>query len=123
MPEQGSTTEQVSAYEKLVMEKVEQFFPEKKIRVTNKDKEFITAELKTLDRKKQREWRRRGRSDHYLSLRKEFKEKYKKETADYLKKCVSNLKKDQPGKAAATADGPICDIEEDVSLQKPFKQN
>ena len=35
-------------------------------------------------------------------MRKEFREKYKKEAAEYLKKCVSNLKKDHPGKAAAT---------------------
>ena len=84
------------------MEKVEQFFPEKKIRVTSKDKEFITAELKTLDRKKKREWKEKGRSDKYLSLRKEFRDKYKKEAANYLKKCVTNLKKDHPGKAAAT---------------------
>ena len=84
------------------MEKVEQLFPEKKIRVTSKDKEFITAELKTLDRKKKREWKEKGRSDKYLALRKEFRDKYKKEAADYLKKFVTNLKKDHPGKAAAT---------------------
>ena len=102
VPEGGSTTEQVAAYEKLVMEKVDQLFPEKKIRVTGKDKEFITAELKTLDRKKKREWKEKGRSDKYMAMRKEFKDKYKKEAADYLKKCVTNLKKDQPGKAAAT---------------------
>ena len=48
VPEHGSSTEQVTAYEQLVMEKVEHFFPEKKIRVTAKDQEFITAELKHL---------------------------------------------------------------------------
>ena len=102
VPEGGSTTEQVAAYEKLVMEKVDQIFPEKKIRVTGKDKEFITAELKTLDRKKKREWKEKGRSDKYLAMRKEFRCKYNKEAADYLKKCVTNLKKEQPGKEAAT---------------------
>jgi hypothetical protein len=50
VPTDGSTTAQVSAYEKIVEEKVEQLFPEKTIRITNKDKDFITAELKTIEK-------------------------------------------------------------------------
>ena len=41
----GSTTAQVGAYEKITEGKVNQLFPEKKIRITKKDKEFITSEL------------------------------------------------------------------------------
>ena len=55
VPLDGSTTAQVAAYEKVVKEKVEQLFPEQTFRVTNKDKEFIIAELKSLDRKKKKE--------------------------------------------------------------------
>ena len=57
VPENGSTAAQVEAYEKVVENKVNQLFPEKNIRITKKDKEFITSELKTLDRKKKREWK------------------------------------------------------------------
>ena len=73
VPKDGSNTAQ--AYEKIVEEKVEQLFPEKTIRITNKDKDFITAELKTLDRKKKREWSKKGRSALYIQLRKEFRHK------------------------------------------------
>ena len=51
VPLSGSTTAQVQAYENFVENKVNQLFPEQKIRITKKDKQFITAELKTLDRK------------------------------------------------------------------------
>ena len=56
VPMNGSTTAQVAAYKEIIEKKVEQLFPEKTIRITNRDKELITAELKTLDRKKKREW-------------------------------------------------------------------
>ena len=102
VPIGGSTTAQVAAYQKVVQDKVDQLFPEKTIRITNKDKEFITAELKLLDRKKKREWTKNGRSDLYIRLRKDFKRKYKTAASNYLKKCVSDLKVEHPGKAAAT---------------------
>ena len=82
--------------------KVDELFPEKKIRITNKDKEFITSELKTLNRKKMREWQKSGRSERYLQLKSEFDRKYKKAASDYLRKCVTDLKREHPGKAAAT---------------------
>jgi hypothetical protein len=102
VPVSGSTTAKVEAYEFIVENKVNQLFPEKKIRITKKDKQFITAELKTLDRKKKREWKQKGKSERYLLLRNEFRQKYKKAASDFLKKCVSDLKTSEPGKAAAT---------------------
>ena len=78
VPLRGSTTAQVQAYENIFENKVNQLFPEKRIRITKKDKQFITAELKTLDRKKKREWKQKGKSEKYLHLRNEFRQKYKK---------------------------------------------
>ena len=72
------------------------------MRVTNKDKEFITLELKLLKKRKMREWRKRGKSEKYISVKKEFDGKFKKASEEYIKKCVSDLKLEQPGKAAAT---------------------
>ena len=54
IPEDGSTTEQFNEFENLVKAKIDELFPQKKIRMTRKDKEFITTELNTLDRKKKR---------------------------------------------------------------------
>ena len=58
--------------------------------------------LQTLDRKKKKEWKRNGKSEKYQKIKKEFDDKYKKAASSYLTKCVTDLKNEQPGKAAAT---------------------
>ena len=70
--------------------------------MSKKDKEFITAELKTLDRKKKYEWSKNGKSQKYMDLKNEFKQKYKKAGSDFVTKCVSDLRTEHPGRAAAT---------------------
>ena len=102
VPTYGTPTEQVHEFEKLVDEKIEILFPEKIIRVSKKDKEWITTELKNLDKRTKREWRQKGKSDKYVKLKKEFGEKYKKAASDYIQKCVTDLKTEHPGRAAAT---------------------
>ena len=47
-----------------------------------------------------REWRKKGRSQKYMRLAKEFKEKFKKATKEHIQKCVTDLKYENPGKAA-----------------------
>ena len=99
----ATPTEQVEEFSKMVEEKVEAIFPEKKLKIRiSKDKEFITAELKTLDRRRKKEWRKNGKSEKYLRTKAEFDTKYKKAAAEFLKKCVSDMKIENPGKAAAT---------------------
>ena len=65
--------------------------------MSKKDKEFITAELKTLDRKKKREWSKNGRSKKYMDLKIEFQQKYKKAGSDFVEKCVSDLRTELEG--------------------------
>ena len=94
----SSPSDQVEAFQKIVDNKVEELFPERKVRITTQDKQFITAELKTLDRKKKKEWKRHGRSEEYRRIKGEFDMKYKKAANSYLKKAVSTLKNENPGK-------------------------
>ena len=49
----------------------------KTMRITPQDKPFINYELKTLDRKKQREWTKKGKSAKYDKLASEFSAEYK----------------------------------------------
>ena len=102
IPEDGSPTEQVDIFQKVVDQKVEEMFPQKKVRISNKDKIFITSELKTLDRRKKRVWRKNGKSERYLRMKTEFTRKYKKAASDHISKCVTDLRTENPGKAAAT---------------------
>ena len=36
------------------------------MRIIKKDKQFITSEFKTLDRKKQNEWKNKGQPERYI---------------------------------------------------------
>merc|ERR1711963_1119877 len=96
-------TQQVDEFNRIIDAKVKAIFPEKKVKMRQgKDKEFITAELKKLDRKKKKEWRKNGKSEKYMRLKKEFEVKFKKAAAEFLRKCVDEMKTENPGKAAAT---------------------
>ena len=123
-----SPTEQVNLVHDLLGAKVEDFFPEKIVKLSSEDKPFITKELKSLDRKRKREWKKNGKSERYKLLNKEFKEKFKKASSEFLKKNVSELKHSNPGKAARTlkrfAANP-CDTEEDnfITLSSHSEDN
>ena len=122
------SSEQVDLVHDLFKRKVEDYFPEKIVKISNKDKPFITKELKTLDRKRKREWKKKGKSEKYKQLNKEFKEKFLKASSEYLKKNVSELKSSNPGKAARilkTYAANPCETEEDnyVTLTSHIEEN
>ena len=66
------------------------------------DKPYITAELKKLDRKVKRIYRRHGKSDNYKILKSSYDDKLAKAAEAYLIKNVRSLKEDNPGKAYTT---------------------
>ena len=94
-----SPSQQVAIFEKLVQEKLDEFCPEKELKLSSQDKPFITAELKNLKRKKSREYTKRGKSLKYKELYKEFNTLYKREAKKYLDKNLDALKETKPGKA------------------------
>ena len=69
------------------MENLDKFLPTKTLKLKPGDKPFITAELKTLKRQRQREYcKRKVKTEKYFQLLNEFKAKYKKAAQDHLKK-------------------------------------
>ena len=93
-------TEQVLAFDKLCSQKLDVIFHQKTLRINPfADKPFITSELKNLDRKIKREYRKRQKSQKYLRLKEQYDRKFKTAAADYLDKTVRALKEDDPGKA------------------------
>ena len=58
--------EQLDTY---LMNKLDIFCPKKSIKLTNSDKPFITIELKKLDRQRNREYLKSGKSIKYYSLK------------------------------------------------------
>ena len=89
----------MEAFENLLHEKLDFFCPVKEVKLSSQDKDFITAELKTIHRQKSREYTKRGKTEKYKELEKRFHTKYKLEAQKYLEKNVSELKESNPGKA------------------------
>ena len=67
--------------------------------MTPVDKPFIASELKTLKRKRMREYSIRGKSAKYIQLKDEFDRKYKKAAECFMRKNIESLKISNPGKA------------------------
>ena len=99
---EGKPSEQACAMQKLLEGKMDEIFPTKTVKISNKDKMWIDAELKQLDRQKKRIYSKEGKSKKYLELKEKFASKYAKGAADYLEKNVRALKESDPGKAYAT---------------------
>ena len=95
-------SKQVENFQTKLNKKIDEIFPEKTVKICDKNKPYIIKELKTLNRKIKKEWKKNGKSEKYKELSKKFKEKMKKAATEYLKKNVSDLKKINPGKAFET---------------------
>ena len=64
---------------------------EKTVKLSSRDKPWINTELKVLDRKKQREYTKNGKSPKYIELARKFNKKYKAAAKKYLRgKWVNN---------------------------------
>ena len=94
-----SPTEQASALDNLLFENLNKFCPEQELKLSTHDKLFITKELKQLDRQKNREYIKRGKTLKYQKLKALFDSKYKEAAQNYLNKNLENLREAEPGKA------------------------
>ena len=79
-------------------EKLEEFLPLKTVKFSDKDKKWINAELKKVDRLKKRERCKNGKSDKYFQLKAKFDAMHK----EAVEKHVTELMNEGPGKAYAT---------------------
>ena len=79
-----SPSEQVEIFQSTLTSKLNEVFPQKKVKLSSNDKPYMTAELKRIDRLKQREYWRFGKSLIYSSLKKVFLDKSKVAAAKYI---------------------------------------
>ena len=94
-----SASEQAVEFEKLLSKNLNNFCPEKEMKLSSQDKLFITAELKRIDRQKNREYLKRGKTEKYLKLKGQFDMKYKEAAQKYLDKNLDALREANPGQA------------------------
>ena len=93
-----SPDEQVDTFRKMMTNTLDTIFPTKTVRITQKDKAYINADIKKLDRLVKREYRKHGKSQRYLKLLEKYDLKMKKAANDHLEKNVRSLKESDPGK-------------------------
>ena len=95
----NSSTEKAKLFEELINEKLNLFCPIKELKLSSQDKPFITSELKRIDRLRNREYLKRGKSQKYFQLKEQFETKYKIASQKYLQRNVEALREVNPGQA------------------------
>ena len=94
--EAETTDQKAEEFQKTFFDKFSQYFPRKQIKIANDDQPWITDELKKLDRKKKRIYRKTRRSEKWKVLDKQFKKKVKESKSNFYKNMVADLKEKDP---------------------------
>ena len=74
------------------------YFPEKLQKVSDYDKKWFNSELRSLHRKKQREFFENRKSAKWLAMNKKFRRLKRKAVRNFYRKATYNLKKSDPRK-------------------------
>ena len=92
-----SAHDKAQNFQNILMEKLEEIFPEKSRKINSDDQPWVTFKLKKLDRKRKRIFRKERRSENWKILEKSFKKEMKSAKSNFYKKTVADLKLKKPG--------------------------
>ena len=92
LEEEMTPTEMVDNFEKVSGDMIEKNFPMREMKVTQEDKPWINAKLKELKRKRQRIYRKHGRSQKYLQVKETFDMEKKKAIKVYKEKIEEEVR-------------------------------
>ena len=81
-----SSSSMVDMYQKMTTDLVDIHFPLKKVSISPYDRPWFTEELRSLRRRRQRIYRKEGKSEIYVALKNKFDTKLKKEASKYIEK-------------------------------------
>ena len=94
--EAESSHEKAAILQKMLLDNLNKFLPEKVTKFTNEDRPFFTPELKALDRKRKNEFRKNRKSLKYIKLNKQFKSKCLKAKQLFYNGFIKDLKESNP---------------------------
>ena len=86
-----SPSQKAQMLDTILTEKLDLYCPVKVKRLSSHDKPFITPEIKNIDRRRNREYAKRGKTLKYFELKKTFELKYRAAAKRYLKKSLESL--------------------------------
>ena len=91
-----SAHQKAESFQKLLVHKLNEIFPEKTRKISNDDQPWITFKLTKLDRKRKRMYHKHHRSEKWKILDKLFKKEAKSAKADFYNNKVAELKTKNP---------------------------
>ena len=92
-----SAHDKAAIFQQLLLQALEEFFPQKIRKVNSDDQPWISHKLKVLDRKRKRIYRKERRSEKWKALNKLFKQEVKTAKAQFYKDTIADLKQKNPG--------------------------
>ena len=84
-------------FQKMLMDKLEEIFPEKTRKISSDDQPWITFQLKKLDRQRKRVYHKERKSIKWKKLDNVFRKQSKCAKSEFYKKNVAELKLKKPG--------------------------
>ena len=93
-----SAHDKAETFQNMLIEKLDEIFPEKVRTVKTNDQPWITHKLKQLDRKRKRIYNKEKKSIKWKLIDKQFKEECKNAKSQFYKKSLEELKSTQPRK-------------------------
>ena len=80
-----SAHEKAEIFQQLLLKKLDEFFPIKERRINSDDQPWISYQIKKLDRRRKREYRKHRRSEKWKALNKLFKKRIKIGKNEFLR--------------------------------------
>ena len=84
-------------FHKMLIDKLDEIFPEKTRKINSDDQPWISLKLKKLDRKRKRVYHKERKSPKWKKMEKFFKKEVKSAKANFYKNTVADLKQKKPG--------------------------
>ena len=88
--------EKAENFQNILLQKLDQFFPEKEVKFSSDDQPWITTKIKKLDRQRKRIYHKYRRSEKWFDLDKQYKKEIKAAKANFYAKTVESLKTGNP---------------------------
>ena len=88
----SSVDEKATNFQNILIQKIDQFLPEKILKISSDDKPWITEKIKKMDRKKKREYHKNRQSPKYKALEKSLKRMMNQEKKKFKKNMIDTIK-------------------------------
>ena len=92
-----SAHKKAEVFQDILINKLEEIFPEKTKKINSDDQPWMTLKLKKMDRKKKRIYRSERKSQKWKIMDKLFRTELKSAKANFYKQSVAELKQKKPG--------------------------